>query len=163
MKLVMRILITGGFDILHPGHIFLLKEGAKLGEVYVIVARDSTIKKIKKRDPIIPEEQRLEVISAIKYVTFATLGNENNNFIKKALSLKPDIILLGPNQRIQRKFLQEILEKNNAGQIEIRRLEQFYSKYALSSSSLIKQKVCEKAGINKSEHHSPDQSFPNSF
>ena len=96
----MRVLITGCFDILHPGHLYLMKEGAKMGEVYVIVARDETIKKYKKKLPTIPENQRLEVVRSIKYVTYATLGNPLNDYLKKALSLKPDIILLGPNQRI---------------------------------------------------------------
>ncbi|UYP47962.1 FAD synthase [Candidatus Lokiarchaeum ossiferum] len=139
----MRVLITGCFDIIHPGHIFLLKEGAKLGEVYVIVARDSTIKKYKKKNPTIPEEQRLAVIQAIKYVTFAQLGNENNNFIRKALDLEPNIILLGPNQRIHIDSLEQMLQKNNASHIQVRRLEQFYTDYPLTSSSAIKKKIID--------------------
>ena len=43
----MRILITGCFDILHPGHLFLMHEAANMGDLYVIIARDSTIAKYK--------------------------------------------------------------------------------------------------------------------
>lgn len=137
----MRVLITGCFDILHPGHLFLLQEGAKLGEVYVIVARDSTIAKYKKKTPTIPEAQRLAVIQAIKYVTFAQLGNENNNFIRKALELEPDIILLGPNQRIHIDSLEKMLAKNDASHIQVKRLDKFCADYPLTSSSAIKKKI----------------------
>src|SRR6056297_3570919 len=100
-----RVLVTGCFDILHPGHIFFFKEAAKMGEVYVIVARDSTITKFKKQPPIIPEKQRLEVVKAIRWVEKAVLGYEHRKFIVRALNLKPDIILLGPNQRISTENL----------------------------------------------------------
>ena len=115
-----------------------------MGEVFVIVARDSTIKKIKKKNPTIPEKQRLAVIQAIKQVSFATLGNENNNFIKKALDLNPNIILLGPNQRIHTDYLQKILLKHNADHIQVKRVDKFYSDYPLTSSSAIKKKIKEE-------------------
>jgi FAD synthetase len=137
----MRVLITGCFDILHPGHIYLLKEGAKMGEVYVIVARDETIKKYKKKLPTIPENQRLEVIRAIKYVTYATLGNPNNNYLEKAISLKPDLILLGANQRISIENLKRDLQINNASHIKVSRLDSLSDKYELNSSSKIKSKI----------------------
>ncbi len=137
----MRVLITGCFDILHPGHLFFLEQAAALGEVYVIVARDATIRKYKKKNPTIPEDQRLEMIQALKNVKFATLGNENNNYIRKALNLHPDIILLGPNQRISVSKLKEELEKYGAPKIEVRRIKELSEKYELNSSSKIKEKI----------------------
>jgi FAD synthetase len=137
----MRVLITGCFDILHPGHLFLLQEGAKLGEVYVIIARDATVVKYKKKLPIISQEQRLEVIRAIKYVTYATIGEKNGKYLEKAISLQPDIILLGPNQRISQSFLKEELQKLNAGHIQVKRLEKFNDDFPLTSSSKIKEKI----------------------
>lgn len=139
----MRVLVAGCFDILHPGHIFLFQEAAKLGEVYVIVARDSTIEKWKKQKPVIPEKQRLEMIKAIKYVSYATLGNENNNFLARALSLEPDLILLGPNQKISISKLKELLMENNAEHIQIKRLETLYTKFPLHSSTLIKKRIIQ--------------------
>ncbi len=137
----MRVLVTGVFDLLHPGHIFLLEEAAKLGEVFVIVARDSTVEKWKKRAPAVPENQRLAVIRAIRYVSHATLGNENNNFLRKALSLKPDIILLGPNQRIEVSALKAKLEEAGAEHVEVKRQLSFFKEYPLTSSTQIKEKI----------------------
>ena len=147
----MRILVTGCFDILHPGHIFLLKEAAKLGEVIVIIARDSTIERYKKEKPIIPENQRLEVIKSIKYVSDAILGsegNEDHEYLQFALSLKPDIIFLGPNQRISVKYLKKGLREYNSEHIQVKRLEKLYDKFKLNSSSAIKEKI-RKISKNK--------------
>jgi len=152
----MRVLVTGSFDILHPGHIFLLEQAAQRGEVYVIVARDSTIKYYKRKLPTIPENQRLAVVQAIKYVSFATLGNRtdtNQNFIEKALDLKPDLILLGPNQRISIEELQLTLKAHNASHIAIERLPQLDKTYPLHSSSLIRKKIIEDAQNERSNTH----------
>ena len=79
-----KVMATGTFDLLHPGHGVYLNEAKKLGgknsKLYVVVARDSTVKK-RKRNPIIPEKQRLELISMLKPIDKAYLGNENGDFL----------------------------------------------------------------------------------
>jgi len=126
-----------------------MKKAAALGKLYVIVARDSTILKLKKKPPIIPELQRLKIIQAIKYVTYATLGNNDRHYIEKALEIKPDFILLGTNQRISISQLKKDLQTHNASQIEIQRLKEVYDKFELNSSSKIKAKICEQCAIYK--------------
>ncbi len=140
----MRVLVTGCFDIIHPGHIHLLKEAAKLGDVYVIVARDSTIERYKNEKPIIPEQQRLEVIKSIKFVTNAVLGSEKNGdhgYLQFALTLKPDIIFLGPNQRTSVNYLKKGLEEFHSEHVQVRRLNKIYDKFELKSSSAIKERI----------------------
>src|SRR5207245_1761445 len=52
---VVRVMATGVFDLLHPGHVYFLREARKLGdELWVVVARDSTARKFK-HEPIMPE------------------------------------------------------------------------------------------------------------
>ena len=140
----MRVLVTGCFDIIHPGHVHLLKEAAKLGDVFVIVARDSTIERYKKVKPIIPENQRLEVVKSIKYVSDAALGSEGNGnqgYLQYALSLKPDIIFLGPNQRTSVDYLKKGLEEYHSEHVQVKRLDKIYNKFELNSSSAIKEKI----------------------
>lgn len=139
----MRVLITGCFDLIHPGHLYFMEQAAKFGEVYVIVARDSTISKFKQNPPVIPETQRLAVVQAIKFVKEAVLGNENNNYLQKALQLHPDLILLGPNQRISVNKLQIELEEHGAGHIKVKRIQEFNDDFDLNSSSKIKEKICK--------------------
>ncbi len=136
-----KILVTGCFDIIHPGHLFLIRQAAKRGEVYVIVARDSTTQTHKKEAPIVPEAQRLEVVRGLQHVKKAVLGNEGKNFMKKALSLDPDVILLGPNQRISTNNLYKLLESYGASDVEVERLDEMYDKFELNSSSAIKRKI----------------------
>lgn len=93
---LVRVLATGTFDLLHPGHILYLSEAKKKGdELYVIVARESMIK--HKPKPIIPDEQRVEMVNSLKIVDKAILGSESDIFdpIKE---IKPDIIVLGHDQ-----------------------------------------------------------------
>jgi len=57
---MVRVMATGVFDLLHPGHIHYLTEAKKLGdELVVVVARTSTAERFKHR-PIVSEAQRVE-------------------------------------------------------------------------------------------------------
>jgi FAD synthetase len=103
-----RVLATGTFDLLHPGHVYFLTQARALGdELYVIVARDSNV--THKPKPIIPEEQRLEMVNALGMVDKALLGSETDMFEPLKL-IKPDIITLGYDQA----FDVEVLEKELA-------------------------------------------------
>ncbi|MEA1944323.1 MAG: adenylyltransferase/cytidyltransferase family protein [Euryarchaeota archaeon] len=91
-----RVLATGTFDILHPGHLFYLSQASALGsELYVIVARASMIK--HKPKPILPDEHRLEMVQALKVVDRAVLGSERDIF-EPLYEIRPDIIALGYDQ-----------------------------------------------------------------
>jgi len=143
-EIAKKILIAGTFDILHPGHIFLINEAAKLGDVYVIVATDKNREKFAGKPPIIPEEQRLEVIKSIKNVKVAKLGRQDNDTIQTVAEINPDLILLGPDQKFDIELLEKGLNDKGLKNIEVKRLETYYKKYELHSSSLIKQKVIDK-------------------
>ena len=138
-----EVLVAGTFDILHPGHIFLINEAAKLGEVYVIVATDTNRERFSGRPPIIPEEQRLEVIKGLKNVKEAKLGRKESDTLLIISEINPDIILLGPDQKFEVNILKRALKKNGLGHIEVRRLVRYYDKHELNSSSLIKKKIIE--------------------
>jgi FAD synthetase len=95
---MVRVLATGAFEILHPGHLLFLEAAKKLGdELYVIVARDSTVKQ-RKRTPIIPEEQRVQMVAALKMVDKALLGSETDMY-EPLYSINPDILALGYDQK----------------------------------------------------------------
>ncbi len=104
-----RVLATGTFDILHPGHIYFLTQARKLGdELFVIVARDSNV--THKPKPIVPEEQRLEMVNALGMVDKALLGSEKDMF-EPLKEIKPDIIALGYDQRFDSELLEKELTK----------------------------------------------------
>jgi FAD synthetase len=108
---MIRILATGTFDILHPGHILYLKKAKELGdELFVIVSRDTMVQ--HKSKPVIPERQRLQVVRALGVVDHAELGSEHDMF-EPLMTIKPDIVALGFDQYFDEKELQEDLEKRH--------------------------------------------------
>jgi FAD synthetase len=136
-------MIAGTFDILHPGHIFLIDKAAELGDVYVVVATDKNRKRFSGDSPVVSEEQRLSVVKHIKNVKDARLGRRDNNTLKTVAEINPDIILLGPDQQHGIKELREGLKRIGLGNIEVKRLDTYYDKYPLHSSSQIKKKIIE--------------------
>jgi FAD synthetase len=139
-----KVLVAGTFDIIHTGHIFLINEAAKLGDVYVVVATDKNRELFSGEKPIVPQEQRLEIIKNLKNVKEARLGRNDNDTLKTVEEINPDVILLGPDQKYSIEVLKEGLKKKGLNHIEVKRLEKYYDKYELHSSSLIKQKIIEK-------------------
>jgi FAD synthetase len=145
IKIAKKVLIAGTFDLIHPGHIYLINEAAKLGDVYVIVATDKNRELYSGEAPIVPEEQRLAVIKSIKNVKGAKLGRHDNDTLKTVEEIKPDIVLLGPNQKYSIETLKKGLIDIGLNKVEVKRLEAYFEKYQLHSSSLIKQKIIEKS------------------
>lgn len=139
-----RVLIAGCFDLLHPGHIYLINEAAKLGDVFIVVATDKNRKLYSGETPIVPEEQRLEIIKNIKNVKVAKLGRHDNDTLKTVEEINPDIILLGPDQKFSVDKLQNALKMKGLNHIKVIRLEKYYDKFKLHSSSLIKKKIIEE-------------------
>lgn len=104
-----RILATGTFDLLHPGHVYFLTQARALGdELFVIVARDSNV--THKPKPIVSEEQRLEMVNALGMVDKAFLGSEKDIF-EPLKQIRPDIIALGYDQRFNAELLEKELIK----------------------------------------------------
>lgn len=88
----------GVFDGLHKGHGYFLKRCASFGRLTVVVARDSTVMKVKKKMPYNNERSRLATVSRLSYVEKTVLGDRKDMFtaIKKS---KPDTICLGYDQK----------------------------------------------------------------
>ena len=106
---MVRVLATGTFDILHPGHVKYLSESKKLGdELFVIVAREEMVH--HKPKPFIPEEQRLAMVEALEVVDHAVLGDPQDMF-RPVREIRPDIVTLGYNQHFSEEELSEQLER----------------------------------------------------
>ena len=145
-----RIVVAGTFDILHPGHVFLISQAAKLGEVIVVVARDENVVHAKGHPVIVPEQQRLFMVQALKGVSKAMLGKPGLDFLMIIEELKPDILLLGPNQKMSTKQVQDVVSRRGL-KTKVVRLEQLFDEYPLSSTS----KIIAKAYANRKELRSP--------
>ena len=92
-----KVVFTNGcFDLLHRGHLHLLREAKKLGDLLVVALNsDSSAKKIKGADrPILSETERAELIAALEMVDYVTLFDESDPY-KLIKELKPDVLVKG--------------------------------------------------------------------
>lgn len=89
-----RVMAAGVFDLLHTGHVQYLRGAREHGdELVVVIARDASVEE-RKHPPILPEEMRRDLVSALKPVDRAVLGHEEDHFASVE-RLEPDVIALG--------------------------------------------------------------------
>jgi len=91
-----KIVFTNGcFDLIHVGHVRYLSEAKALGDILVVgLNTDSSVAKIKRGRPIMPEAERAEVLAALQIVDFVVLFDEDTPYaLIKAI--QPDILVKG--------------------------------------------------------------------
>jgi FAD synthetase len=140
------VLASGVFDLLHLGHVRFLEEAKKAGgknaKLIVIIARDSTVEKMKGRKPIMSEDQRCALVESLKVVDEAVLGYEGLDIGEVIEKIKPDIIALGYDQPEMEREVRTFVDTHKLP-VEIVRIGKF-GENALDSSSKIKQKIIDK-------------------
>jgi len=63
-----RVFVSGCFDLLHSGHVAFFKQASMHGDLYVSVGNDANIRQLKHHDPMFPEDERVYMVQAIRYV-----------------------------------------------------------------------------------------------
>jgi D-beta-D-heptose 7-phosphate kinase/D-beta-D-heptose 1-phosphate adenosyltransferase len=110
-----KIVFTNGcFDIIHSGHIKVLKKCRDLGDVVIVgLNSDSSVKALKgPRRPINSERDRAEILDSIKYVDYVVIFNELSpyNLIRM---IKPDFLVKGGDYKkseiIGREFAKKVI------------------------------------------------------
>lgn len=140
------ILTTGVFDLIHPGHIKLLEWCKKIGgsnsKLVVVVARDETVRNMKRRKPVLTERQRLEVVRSLKPVDVAVLGYKPFSFEKIINRFKPDIVVFGYDQR---KIMDAFKRFCNERSVKIKVVKgRKYKTHGINSSSDIIKKILKE-------------------
>jgi FAD synthetase len=135
-----KVLVAGTFDLLHPGHIRFFEETSKLGDLYVIVARDINSERTKKRPVVVPEASRVYMVGSVRFVKKAVLGDEQD-ILKRVLEIKPDVIILGPDQGVDEAWLKKELAERGLPGVEVLRLSKRFNDLRPSSSREIIETV----------------------
>ncbi len=92
------VFIGGGFEVIHYGHLYTIEKARALGDALVVsVARDSTIRKRKSREPLVGEKDRTKLLSALRFVDAAVLGVEGDIYVTLE-RVSPDVVALGYDQ-----------------------------------------------------------------
>lgn len=91
-----KVFVSGCYDLLHSGHIEFFRQAAEYGDLYVGIGSDATYLDYKHRKPMFPEDERLFMVKAVRYVKEACV-NEGSGVIDFLPSLdrfKPDILVV---------------------------------------------------------------------
>jgi glycerol-3-phosphate cytidylyltransferase len=91
----MVVYTVGTFDLLHVGHLALLEFCSTLGDTVAVgVASDEVVKLYKPNIPVIPLEQRIEMLLALSCVDIA-LPYHELDYINVCKKVKADIFVIG--------------------------------------------------------------------
>jgi len=105
-----KIYVGMSADLVHPGHMNILKEAAKLGDVTVGLLTDKAIASYK-RMPFMSFELRKEVIENIKGVS-SVIAQETLDYRPNLKRIKPDIVVHGDDWKegVQIKTRQQVID-----------------------------------------------------
>ena len=107
-----RIVFTNGcFDILHVGHVRYLEQAKSLGDVLVVgINSDRSVRGLKgPRRPILPVEERGEILSGLGCTDYVTVFDEPTPFELVSL-LQPDVLVKGGDWTPEQVVGREVVE-----------------------------------------------------
>jgi len=100
-----NVFVSGSWDLLHSGHVTFLKEASQYGDLYVGIGSDKSIEQLKGRKTIYPEQERLYMVKATRYVKGAWINSETGNFdfFEDIKDKNIDILIVNEDQDFQEK------------------------------------------------------------
>lgn len=135
-----QIFTNGCFDVLHKGHVELLKFCKSLGYVTVGLNSDISVSGLKGNGrPVNSQEDRKLILEALKYVDEVILFEEDTP-LRLIQELKPDIIVKGGD------YIKTDVVGNEIAEVIIFNTIQGYS----TTNTLIKVSASFEKGINNS-------------
>ena len=93
------IAISGYFDPLHVGHLEYIKMAKQLGDQLIVIVNNDKQAVLKKGKSFMNENDRVEIVKALKYVDEVFLSIDEDTSVCKSLEvIKPDIFANGGDQ-----------------------------------------------------------------
>ena len=91
----MIVYTVGTFDLLHVGHLALLNHCKSLGDILAVgVASDEVVNLYKRNVPIVPLEQRVEMLEALSCVDIVR-PYHSLEYVSGCKAVKADIFVIG--------------------------------------------------------------------
>ncbi len=142
-----RIVLTNGsFDLLHSGHIYLLEEAKKQGDVLVVaINTDASVRRYKGPGrPIKPLEDRQKVIAAIGVVDFVVSFNQDTPYELISL-LKPDVLVKGGDYKVNEIVGHDIVLQNG-GTVFVAKYQDGFSTTNIIKAAVLKSRKNNEFG-----------------
>lgn len=97
------VMVSGGFDPVHIGHVRLFNEAKKLGDKLVVVINNDNWKRQKRKHVFMPDNERKEIIEALSAVDKVFISEHGENpegpkemsVSRELLKIKPHIFANG--------------------------------------------------------------------
>tara|TARA_B100000945_G_C19887940_1_gene370319 strand:- start:60 stop:482 length:423 start_codon:yes stop_codon:yes gene_type:complete len=91
-----RVAVSGYFDPIHIGHLEYLRMAKELGDSLVVIVNNNYQCKLKKGKHFMDENDRVEIVKALRFVDEVFLSIDNDRTVCKSLEeIKPDIFANG--------------------------------------------------------------------
>lgn len=147
-----KVFTNGCFDIIHPGHVDLLRRARDLGtELIVGINSDDSVRIIKGNDkPYLNQNDRAEILKSIRYVDEVYIFDEQTpeNLIKK---IKPDVLVKGGDWAVDEIIGADFVLKNG-GKVFSLPLKADYSSSSIAEK--IKSAASAKEDSEQKNHSS---------
>ncbi len=92
------VAVSGGFDPIHAGHIEYLKNAKELGDKLIVILNNDDFLTRRKGFVFMPFQERVRVLSALRYVDEVMVSVDEDETVCKSLELlKPNIFAKGPH------------------------------------------------------------------
>ena len=105
-----RIITYGTFDVLHYGHINLLKRAKALGDYLIVVLSSDEFNALKNKKSFYTYEQRKMILEACRYVDLVVPEYTWEQKIQDVVDNKVDVFVMGDDWKGQFDFLKEYCE-----------------------------------------------------
>lgn len=107
------VFTNGCFDLLHRGHVHLLREAKACGDILIVaINSDRSVKTIKgPRRPVLPENDRVELIAAMEMVDYVVLFDEPDPY-RLIAELNPDVLVKGGDWSAEKIIGADVVERN---------------------------------------------------
>lgn len=105
------VFANGCFDLLHAGHLSLLHEAARHGDVLIVgVNSDASVSHLKgPARPLVPENERAAMLAALECVDAVTIFMEDTP-LELLQAIRPDVLVKGQDYRIDQVVGRELVE-----------------------------------------------------
>jgi glycerol-3-phosphate cytidylyltransferase len=137
---------TGVFDLFHIGHLNILKKSKSMCDRLIVgVTTDELMIKYKKKEAVIPFEERIEIVQSIKYVD-STVPQESMNKLDVWKRIKFNIMFVGDDWYGSEKWINIEKELSSVG------AEVVYFPYTKTTSSTLINQILEEKRSDKEQN-----------
>lgn len=79
------VIVSGYFNPMHRGHVRMVQQAKKLGDKLVVIVNNDVQQQLKKGKIIMPEDERQEVVAALRDVDEVVLSIDQDRTVMKSL------------------------------------------------------------------------------